>query len=197
MTHRIGDWIATYSGKKFWPLDPRPEEVDIEDIAHALSMKCRYGGHSRLFYSVAQHSVLMAQAAVEKTGSVDLAKWCLLHDAAEAYTTDVPAPIKPHLGFQLPHPVPRFISFSEAETTIREAIRRAIAPELRFYPPRQVHDLDQRILVDEAAELMTDSSEWVNRMGPGLGVKIESWSPVAAKEAFLASWEFLKSDQNV
>ena len=51
------DWIQTYSGKKFYPLDPRPEDIDIRDIAHALSLNCRFNGHCRCFYSVAEHSV--------------------------------------------------------------------------------------------------------------------------------------------
>lgn len=54
---RRGDWIQTFTGRRFWPLDPRPEDVCIEDIAHALSLKCRFGGHCTRFYSVAEHSV--------------------------------------------------------------------------------------------------------------------------------------------
>lgn len=60
---RIGDWMQTASGRMFWPVDPRPEDVEINDIAHALSLTCRYCGHVREFYSVAQHSVLVSDAA--------------------------------------------------------------------------------------------------------------------------------------
>src|ERR1700693_75116 len=58
---RKGDWIQTFTGRQFWPLDPRPEEVCIEDIAHGLSNECRFAGQCRSFYSVAQHSVLCAR----------------------------------------------------------------------------------------------------------------------------------------
>ena len=58
---RKGDWMQTYTGRQFWPIDPRANEVHIEDIAHALSMMCRYNGHCRTFYSVAEHSVLVSQ----------------------------------------------------------------------------------------------------------------------------------------
>jgi len=94
MSVSIGDWICTYMGLKFWPLDPRPENILIQDIAHALSMQCRYGGHCRRFYSVAQHSVLVSNYLKEKgyVASVQLAG--LLHDAAEAYLIDMPRPIK-------------------------------------------------------------------------------------------------------
>ena len=61
-----GNWILTYSGKKFWPMAPRAEDLDIVDIAHALSNNCRYTGHVRKFYSVAQHSVLASQLVPEE-----------------------------------------------------------------------------------------------------------------------------------
>ncbi len=52
-SNRKGEWIQTYTGKQFWPLDPRPEDIDIEDIAHALALTCRFNGHCDYFYSVA------------------------------------------------------------------------------------------------------------------------------------------------
>lgn len=55
--NKKGDWMQTYGGMKFWPLDPDPDRIIIEDIAHALSNICRYGGHARKFYSVAEHSI--------------------------------------------------------------------------------------------------------------------------------------------
>ncbi|MFN9113590.1 MAG: phosphohydrolase, partial [Bacteroidota bacterium] len=70
-------WIQTFSGIAFWPLDPKPEHVRIADIAHALSMKCRYNGHTRKFYSVAEHSVLVSRHVPEED-----ALWALLHDAS-------------------------------------------------------------------------------------------------------------------
>lgn len=86
---RKGDWMATYNGSMFWLLDPRPEEVFIEDIAHALSMICRYNGHIKGFYSVAQHSVLVSRICKDED-----AFYGLLHDGAEAYTGDVISPLK-------------------------------------------------------------------------------------------------------
>lgn len=85
---RRGDWMMTYSGRAFWPLDPRADEIDPLDIAHALSMLCRYGGHVRRFYSVAEHCVLMSHAVAPEH-----ALWALLHDATEAYMVDLPRPI--------------------------------------------------------------------------------------------------------
>lgn len=53
-------WLQTFTGKKIFPLNPRTEDICIADIAHSLSMQCRYNGHTKLFYSVAQHSAVMA-----------------------------------------------------------------------------------------------------------------------------------------
>lgn len=96
MSHRLGDWMITYTGRKFWPLDPLAEEVHIEDIAHALSVICRFGGHTQEFYSVAQHSCLVADLVATKTQDKLTLLTALLHDAAEAYTGDVIRPIKKH-----------------------------------------------------------------------------------------------------
>lgn len=89
MDERRGDWIATASWGRFWPLDPRPDEVKIEDIVHVLSCVGHFGGHARWFYSVAQHGVLAARYCDDAD-----ALWGLLHDASEAYPGDVPRPLK-------------------------------------------------------------------------------------------------------
>lgn len=89
--------ITTFSGRVMDPCNSSPSDFCRIDIAHALAMKCRYGGHCRFFYSVAQHSVLCAQAA-ERAGTD--ARWALMHDAAEAYLCDVPRPVKARIpGF--------------------------------------------------------------------------------------------------
>ncbi len=86
-------WFITSSGKKIFVRDPRPEVIDIEDIAHALSMLCRFGGHCLRFYSVAQHSVHVSQLV--PPGQKLRA---LLHDASEAYLGDVIRPLKRELS---------------------------------------------------------------------------------------------------
>lgn len=109
--------VQTVSGRLVDLIDPDPASIAIDDIAHSLSMQCRYNGHIRHFYSVAQHSVLVAAVCPPEH-----AMWGLLHDAAEAYTGDIVRPVRAQLGgvdeleqrllravalhFALPWPVP-------------------------------------------------------------------------------------------
>lgn len=86
---RQGGYIRTYTGKQFWPLDPRPEDIFIEDIAHALAMVNRFNGHTPRPYSVAQHSVLVSRIVQPV-----LAFEGLMHDASEAYIADLVSPAK-------------------------------------------------------------------------------------------------------
>ena len=82
-------WIITYSGKKFYHLAPSAEMVDIVDIAHALSLTCRWTGHTRYHYSVAQHSWYFSYLVPK-----EFALSALLHDASEAYLGDMNRPLK-------------------------------------------------------------------------------------------------------
>ena len=86
---RNGNWMQTFTGRAYWPIDPRADEVDIRDIAHALSMLCRYTGHCKDFYSVAEHSIIVS-TMVEPEHAMQ----ALLHDAAEAYCNDIARPLK-------------------------------------------------------------------------------------------------------
>lgn len=88
----MNDWFVTFTGKKVHVMSPIHEDIDIADIAHALSNICRFSGHVRRFYSVAEHSVRVALAV--QAERPDLAKAALLHDAAEAYIGDVISPLK-------------------------------------------------------------------------------------------------------
>jgi 5'-deoxynucleotidase YfbR-like HD superfamily hydrolase len=89
---RLGGWLQTFTGGEIWPIDPRPEEINIVDIAQALSQQCRYAGHTTRFYSVAEHSVYISREV-----PAELALWGLLHDASEAYLVDIPRPLKPYM----------------------------------------------------------------------------------------------------
>lgn len=164
---RTGDWMQTFSGRQFWPLDPRPEEVFIEDIAHALSLLCRYGGHCVRFYSVAEHCVLMADAA-----PLGLARAALLHDASEAYLSDVIRPIKRYLG-----------NYLECE----KAIERAIADrfELEWPMPPFVKRMDDAMLADESVQAMADPPKDWCLPEPKLGVTLQFWTSTRAEEEFL------------
>jgi hypothetical protein len=89
---RHGHFIQTYTGITYYPADPRPLDVCIEDIAHALSMLCRYTGHCKFFYSVAEHSMRVADLVSLHGPEVEIQ--ALLHDAAEAYCNDISRPLK-------------------------------------------------------------------------------------------------------
>ena len=81
--------ITTSTGREVNPLDLRVEDIDINDIAHSLSLTCRFNGHCRVFYSVAEHSVFVSSRCPP-----EFAFEALMHDASEAYLGDVPTPLK-------------------------------------------------------------------------------------------------------
>lgn len=165
MTDRIGDWICTATGGKFWPLDPRPEDIHIVDIAHHLSMQCRYAGAVSRFYSTAEHSVLLSHAV-----DPEHAMAALLHDGGEAYLPDMVRPTKR-----------QFPAYTAAEERIREMIfvKYGLPPEM----PGQVKAFDDRICADEKAALLPPIP-WNHNPEP-LGVRILGCHPTDAKSAFL------------
>lgn len=176
---RIGDWMQTFTGRQFWPLDPRAEEIFIEDIAHSLSMQCRYAGHSILFYSVAEHSVLLSQNA-----PADLQLWALLHDAAEAYILDVIRPLKPNL--------PGYVE-AEAHVMVEVCARFG----LPFLMPKEVKRLDGAILRDEAMQNMAPCvTPWTFPEPEPLGVKLQFWTPAQAEAEFLRAFYSLTGSVN-
>lgn len=113
--------IKTFTGKLVMPLELQPDEVCLEDIAHSISNQCRFTGHTRRFYSVGQHSMLVALYVWEKTASTELALAGLFHDASEAYLLDLPAPLKR---------LPEFAMFK----TIEHRIQATIEARFGFTP---------------------------------------------------------------
>lgn len=97
--------ITTYSNVYFTPTEPKTEDIKIEDIAHALSLLCRANGHFKQFFSVAQHSINCAREAAARGYSKRVQLACLLHDASEAYISDVTRPVKQHL--------PQYLAFEQ------------------------------------------------------------------------------------
>lgn len=175
---RRGDWMQTYTGRQFWPIDPRPEDLSIIDIAHALSLLCRYNGHCTKFYSVAEHSVLMAGFA-----SPENALCALLHDAAEAYLSDVPRPAKRFLA-----------NYKSFEHQINECVAHRFG--LPYPWPQEVIELDNRILADEKEQIMAPApADWHLPLPP-LGVHLPCYAPADAEALFLSTFNRLVA-QNV
>lgn len=95
---RKGICINTYSGIEFYPLSPKLEEILLEDIAHSLSLICRGNGHVKYFFSVAQHSINCYLEAKARNYSKEVQLGCLIHDASEAYLSDITRPVKRELS---------------------------------------------------------------------------------------------------
>jgi hypothetical protein len=177
-----GSWIQTYSGLLFHPGDPQPEEICIEDIAHALSLQCRFTGHVQKLYSVAQHSWF-----VSKTTKPENALWGLLHDASEAYLVDVARPVKHH---------PLMMGYRILEDMVMKAVAKKFG--LEFPIPQDVKDADNRLLLTEKRDLLPNPdytwSSLVDLEGRAiqpLPDKLTYWQPEAAEHAFLERFKEL------
>jgi len=176
-TWRAGDWMQTFTGRKFYPMDPRPEDIDVRDIAHALSLLCRFNGHVRRFYSVAEHCVLMSRAVPEQH-----ALYALLHDATEAYVGDMIRPLKG----SMPH-------YREAEDRVMDAIAERFG--LPGVMPAEVHDADNRILLTERDALMAPSGHaWGQDDLDPLLVTVTGWYPHEAERMYLSRLTELTAD---
>jgi hypothetical protein len=130
-------WTA--SGKLFVLTRPTGESVCVEDIAHALARQCRFAGHVVSHYSVAQHSVLVSLLCDPAD-----ALWGLLHDALEAYVTDLPYPVKSLPGIRSP--------FRALEVRVQRAVCLRFGLSARM--PRSVHDADKQLVYAEMSDMM-------------------------------------------
>lgn len=169
---RLGDWIQTRSGVKLYILDPRPEDFKIEDIAHALSLTCRFGAHCSDFYSVAEHSVRVAWVLSPHPRRVQLTG--LMHDAAEAYLTDLPRPFKR---------MPEFAFYRDLEAELMGHIARRF--DLIDPLPGPVKLADEILLGTEARDLMSPVVDDWHLRYTHLPETITPWSPAKAKREFL------------
>lgn len=174
-------WIGVYSGGQLHFKEPRPGEILILDIAHSIGKLCRYGGHTKRFYSVAEHSARLAQYIARLTGDTRLAFEALMHDASEGYLVDMPRPIKAELS---------------QYKAIERILEHSIALEFGLREPRDVriHEADTRILVDEKAQAMmpTEHSWGVDDLDP-LGVTVQFWTPDEGPHRFLTYFHDLNS----
>ena len=140
---RHGGWIETYTGKVMYPLDPREDEIDIVDVYHSLSHLCRFTGHTSMFYSVGAHSCVCMFVAMRMGHSAKIQFMTLLHDASEAYLTDIPKPLKEFM--------PEYCVF---EYNLMSVIFKKYIGEYTEEESRIVKNIDYLVLKNEAREFM-------------------------------------------
>lgn len=171
-------WIQTFTDQRFDLLEPKPEQVDLLVIAHALSRICRFGGHVRQFYSVAQHSALVAQRVPRP-----YAIHALLHDAAEAYIGDVTRPLK-----QVLNSISRN-EYRAFEERIEAAIWKRFGIQWTEDAERAIAEADERMLATEATCFFADAvDDWIQKLKPAYQLQIKPLEPVGAQLLFLATY---------
>jgi hypothetical protein len=169
--------IQTFSGKSFDLFAPDPSQICITDIAHALSNLCRFTGHGKRFYSIAEHSIHVASLL-----PAELKLEGLLHDASEAYINDLSTPLK-HSG--------HLDGYRDIEAGLEHAIR------VRFnmnYNKLHIKWADKKMLALEADRLLSKPliPEWKDHLKDVMrpdGIKLPCWSPRTAKIRFLRAFE--------
>lgn len=164
-----GVWTQTRTGRAFYPQNPLPEDVCIEDIAHALGNLCRFSGHTKRFYSVAEHSVIVSQHVPPEH-----ALQALLHDATEAYLVDIPKPIKGLLG-----------GYAELENKVWAAVAEHFKVPFEMHPT--VHHADVAVLLAEKDQLLGPSPrQWYETdIKPANTGELACYPPREAKYFFL------------
>lgn len=172
-------WIWTYSGRIIQDIEhPQVEDIDILDIAHSLAYQGRFAGHANAFYSVAQHSVLIARAV-----SRENALWGLLHDASETYLCDIPTPLKDYLS-------PKYKCL---ERKWMHAVCVKFGLPIRM--PDEVKLYDKILLLTERRDLVNEKClDWGYHDLVPLFEKIDPWSPRMAEVQFMAEFIWLKTE---
>ena len=186
-------WFPTFTGKIVDLEHPTPDMIDVEDIAHALSMTCRFGGHCRDFYSVAEHSVNVMTLGHRRAdlysnnGQRGLA--FLLHDSAEAYLGDVVSPLKYMLAPQ----------YQELENRwLRAVVLKLDLGTLLTTPEPLVKQCDLRTLSIEIENLCSPAHPnwWTKFVKPTTAelykLDIECLSPAQARRKFLDQFRKLR-----
>lgn len=167
--------IQTITGRRIDPWRFRVEDVDLEDIAHSLAHQCRYAGHVKHFYSVAQHCIIIASyMSLEENLSFDVWRAALLHDASEAYLGDVSRPVKHHREMEM---------YRAVEVDVQQKINEAfgLPPNAHEHPRIKFWDTAIRYWEQKALchHVTDDSPELCEE------IVIDAWPPLSSKIAFI------------
>lgn len=180
--HDAALWCQTFTGRKVHTCAITAADIDIRDIAHALSMQCRFGGHCSRFYSVASHSLHVMEHVADWERCERLALEALLHDASEAYLVDVPRPVK-------------CSSLLAGYRELEARVQLAIAERFGLSTDPDDHDIvrgaDEVLLATEARDLMSPfAASWNLRRSPApFAVRCDG--PEDAEQRFLYAFDRL------
>ncbi len=169
-------WIQTYSGKRVDLVNPSIDDIDIEDIAYSLSFKCRFGGHTKFFYSVAEHSIYVS-ALLEKR----LALAGLLHDASEAYLVDMSRPLKNIVT-----------DYHWIESLFENLIYQKYNCILSEADRKEIKKADNVMLATEGRDLLGNTEGW-DLPEPPLETRLTEISIKEARGRFLGLFRWLSS----
>ncbi len=169
-----GPYIQTSSGRWVNPFDLDPSQLDAGDIARALANQCRFGGHCRVFYSVAQHSEIVTELVEQRGGDAEDVFAALMHDATEAYLGDMPHPLK--------HRSALGAAFRAAEDHLEQAIRE----RFRIMPGvPEIKRVDRSLLATERRAFSAETWHWPELEGvEPLDMELTAWPPDEAARAF-------------
>ena len=178
-----GPYLQTVSGRWVNPFEPDPAQLDAGDIARALANQCRFGGHSRVFYSVAQHCVIVSRVVEARGGDVEDVFAALMHDAGEAYLGDMPHPIK--------HRSELGAAFRDAEARLDQAIRDRF--KIKAHVP-EVKRVDRALLATERRAFSAEVWHWpeLEDVEP-LDLELTAWSPDVAADEFAKRYAELEA----
>jgi hypothetical protein len=176
--NRKGGSIQTFSGVIFYPLDPRVEDINLVDIAHATSHKARFTGHTRKFYSSCEHQVRVSRYLASIGASIMDQFIGLHHDDSDAYLPDVPTPLKI---------LPEFQWFREIEHNVQSLCYEKFGCKITDYSP--IKNADKVLLLTEKRDLMpTKNGDWQRKFSQSPippPYYIQPWSPSVAKTQYL------------
>lgn len=182
---RKGGSIQTHSGVIFYPLDPREEEITLVDVAHGLSNKCRFTGHTRKFYSTAEHAVRVFMDLAMRNASLMDQFVGLHHDDTDAFLPDVPTPLKI---------LPEFAWFRELEHSLQEMCYNRFGCVVTDYSV--IKNSDIVLLLTEKRDLMPlKNGNWEHNYSQSpieAPYFIEPWTPEEAKLIYLLAHYVLK-----
>lgn len=174
------DWMQTFTGRAFYPLAVKLEDISEFDIAHSLAFQCRYNGHVKRFYSVAEHAYHMSYIVPQED-----ALWALLHDAPETYIGDMVRPLKKTMH-----------EFRAIDERIMDVICEKFGLPLGM--PDTVKEADNRIIENERLALLVDPPlPWTVHGDPYPHLEIEAWNPELAEFKFYTRLQELLHDREV